>query len=870
MSVALIELLTWANSLPYWEKFALDYIMADKSFLDEDYDRLLNYILEDANLKEKNTPRPDLNFTSVGINSRSDGQRLVLLEIRNLQNINALATGQSMTFSQQLTTIYGANGSGKSGYARVLGCAAFSRGDREVLSDITQPIGQNAVRAADIVVSEDESIRVIEYRIGNRCSELAPFYVFDSTSVEVHISKSNTISFSPYGLSFLTRLSEITDACRDKLQQKVKAYLAPHSFTPFFQGETEVSRAITTLGPRTNTKDLEKLATLSEDDLSEFQQLDVKIAQLKSENIPEQISEFQQTITDLNNLINGLNLIQRQLSDEAISSIDDTIKLLLKRQAVSQLASVDQFKTEDFSQIGSPAWYDFIRAAKALAELEKKNNEAYPTHQDACLLCQHPLSDESRGLIVRLWSFLASNAQAQLRETEEDLKRKRRVLKSINFDCFGEQFVSYRFLKSHDETVMNAVKQFIQAAHQRFEGALRNIDELRTESLESMPRDCVMEVQRIINGVKLRIEELKKLNPEQKIKELENQRLVLQHRITLSEKLPEIKIYLDQRKRAEKAIKAGGNTRHITQKYNDLFKQLVTDRYIEVFERILGDLGRPLKVKVATRGRKGETIKQIVLEATTPNNEEKATPSRVLSEGEKRAVALADFLAEATLDEASAGIILDDPVTSLDFEWKEAVAQRLVQEVMNRQVIIFTHDLPFLYLLNLYAEQRRVDIKSHWIKRGESDGKPGYIFSESSPLLEKDYRNPVKAIELYQKAKITEAPDVQEALLRQGFGYLRSTYEAFIIHDLLEEVVLRFDLRVSIRRLKNIVWDQSIIDDVIAKCTYLSRFIDAHLQSDLFTTQKPTPLMLKAEIDFFQGLQKKLKALKKASNSHSS
>ena len=41
-------------------------------------------------------------------------------------------------------------------------------------------------------------------------------------------------------------------------------------------------------------------------------------------------------------------------------------------------------------------------------------------------------------------------------------------------------------------------------------------------------------------------------------------------------------------------------------------------------------------------------------------------PNLVLSEGEQKIIALADFIAEMQLSEVNKGIILDDPVTSLD------------------------------------------------------------------------------------------------------------------------------------------------------------------------------------------------------------
>ena len=87
-------------------------------------------------------------------------------------------------------------------------------------------------------------------------------------------------------------------------------------------------------------------------------------------------------------------------------------------------------------------------------------------------------------------------------------------------------------------------------------------------------------------------------------------------------------------------------------------------------------LNCPLRVKIKTKPQKGETLKQIILE--TPDADTALHKlEKILSEGEKRAVALADFLTEIALDETSRGIVLDDPVTSLDWEWKETVANCL-------------------------------------------------------------------------------------------------------------------------------------------------------------------------------------------------
>src|SRR6185295_1976987 len=256
-------------------------------------------------------------------------------------------------------------------------------------------------------------------------------------------------------------------------------------------------------------------------------------------------------------------------------------------------------------------------------------------------------------------------------------------------------------------------------------------------------------------------------------------------------------------------------------------------------------------------------IKELVLESASPEIESKIAPAKVLSEGEQRAVALADFLTEVALDEHSAGIVLDDPITSLDFDWKEIVAERLVGEASRRQVILFTHDLHFLYLVNSCADKAKVGVVSHWVQRGANDGKPGHVSLNNSPLMEKEFKSPVRAKEFLDRAQKESSPQEQQRLVEQGFGYLRSTYEAFIIFDLLGEVVIRFGERISPGRLKDVVWDTSIVEEVMQKHELLSGYVDAHLHSDAFAAQKPTYATLKKEIESFEAMKKKLRSLKK-------
>jgi len=268
-------------------------------------------------------------------------------------------------------------------------------------------------------------------------------------------------------------------------------------------------------------------------------------------------------------------------------------------------------------------------------------------------------------------------------------------------------------------------------------------------------------------------------------------------------------------------------------------------------------------VKVDTKPRKGVTFKQLMLKTNSDSLPLGANPDTVLSEGEKRTAALAGFLTEVALDTGSGGIVLDDPVTSLDLEWIAAIAALLVNESTNRQVIIFTHNLPFVHYLKNYCQDHNVDVQMHWIKRGDHDDKPGYVFANNSPALESDYKTTHITTEHYKKAKDLP-PANQERELKQGFGALRTTYESFIIYGLFGGVVIRFNERISPGKLNKVVWDRDLFQKVIDKHESLSKYIEGHLHSDNYLPVKPTPEMLIQEINEFQEIKKQHRQLVQA------
>ncbi|MCG2767206.1 MAG: AAA family ATPase [Anaerolineae bacterium] len=857
-----VELRRWAPTLDYWEQAALERVVAGVEFSDSDYEDLLRYLLEDAGLLERDGPRRPLKFPFQEESHPERTAPVRLLKISNLQNVNALVSGQTLTFGSQLTAVFGANGSGKSGYARVLGCAGFTRGDQEVLPDVTRGSGGAVVLSADMGVDDGDRQKTIHYKVGERCPELGSLYVFDSTSVRVHLTESNALSFAPAGLSYLTELARVTDDVRERLKARIREYSEPQDFTPLFYGESVVSTLIANLGPDTNLVCLHDLAQLSPEEEDRIKTLDKSIAILKATDSPKQIAYIEQTTDDLGNLAQRLRVARDTLSDEASKDVCAAAQVYVRRRLAAERVGVEQFKSEHFTQTGSGAWRQFVEAAKALAEAEGTPEKPYPQAESRCLLCQQPLGDGGRELLLRLWAFIEGQAKRGLEEAAEVLESKGQQLGALDLDFFNEQSVSHRYLGDHDRAVLEQVIPFTEACRRRRHSLRQAVAHRAPEVVcDPLPESGISGIEQVISSLKVQLEELRRKDPSEEIARLEQDLHALRHREMLGRNLPQIDEYVKRLAWAHKASKAGGNTGPITRKYNQLFKKLVTARYVQLFAQTLKDLGREVKVDVKTSGKKGRAFKQIVLRTSSRAPEGWRAPDKVLSEGEKRAVALADFLTEVALDTTSSAIVLDDPVTSLDLEWRKLIASILAKEARRRQVIVFTHDLPFLYFLKKYAEEQDADIASHWIKRGDIDDKPGYVFVDNSPAVERDYRKATRARDIYAKAKSAPAEE-QEALLREAFGALRTCYEAFIIFELFNEVVMRFEERISFGRLKDIVWDNSVADEVIRKCELLSRYIEGHLHSDAFAAEKPTAATLLSEIEAFDVLRKRHRDLK--------
>jgi hypothetical protein len=145
------------------------------------------------------------------------------------------------------------------------------------------------------------------------------------------------------------------------------------------------------------------------------------------------------------------------------------------------------------------------------------------------------------------------------------------------------------------------------------------------------------------------------------------------------------------------------NTATLSKKKTELAQQELVGGYQQRFADELRELGAGRVPVRPAEARKGKGKFEFALSMVGAKRA--VAPDSILSEGESRIVSLAVFLADVSAAEVRTPFIFDDPISSLDQDFEEAVVAKLLKLARTRQVVVFTHRLSLLTLLREGAKK---------------------------------------------------------------------------------------------------------------------------------------------------------------------
>jgi broad specificity phosphatase PhoE len=812
-------LIEWANGQDHWiRKLVGDVIETRRRLSEEGVTALYELLLREKGLAEGDPV--DVPALSAAAGGTPGGTTIRLVSLRHVENVNALAPNQEIEFHPRLTVCFGENASGKTGYVRILKRAAAVRTAEPVLPNIHTGTGGRP--RARIKVLEGEAEHVIEWQGEPGVEPPTRIDVFDARTAAVHLAEDLSYSYTPADLSLFRLVVDGIERVQARLQAAREARQPrANPFVNRFPRESRLYAKIEGLGASTDLAELEALGQVSKAEETELFGLRHKVDALRSGSVRAQIERAEREHAVLNRVLEVARIVvglDRDAYRNAVSAVGTA-------RAAHERATREALSGEDVPGILGDAWKAFVEAAEGY--IRDIGSDHYPAHGQPCVYCRQPLGDAAVALIRKYRDYCNAALRQAVEEAGERLRTLSAAVRDLRLDELKrdvESLVQGLEDPTRPPPALAVAQEVVEHARV-VQAAL--VDEKNCPAMPPGLDGAPATLRTAVETAETTAADLRKQG-EERARALaeEHARLrELEARLTLRDLMPAIRDHVEAARWADRAGSYLRPFQGIKKSLTETSKRASAEVLNRDFERRFSDECQALRaprVKLDFPGREGEARRRKLL---TPEH----GLGEILSEGEQKVIALADFLAEASVKPDKSPIIMDDPVTSLDHKRLQHVVDRLVQLSRERQVIVFTHDIWFA--AELLARFEHQPNECFFYDVTAEEGRIGAVAKGSHPRTD-TFNDRKKRIQRLVDEAQKASGESRQALIEKGYEELRGACEVVVEKDILRGVTERYRPNVRMTVLDQIRAERlpaaaKAIQAVFEKCC---RVIASHSQ----------------------------------------
>ena len=848
MSV-LKEILEWSQDRPAWQRDALRRLVLNGELSDDDI-RDLSEISKSAHgLADQQDVIP-LAAGHIPDTGAGSGQ-VTLLSIFHHRGVNALAGDQTLRFVPSLTVVYGNNAAGKTGYIRILKSACRARGTEEILGNVISGVAPHKpVMAIRYKVAADGNEQEWTGEGGDK--SISRVSVFDSQCAAVYLTEKTDVAFRPFGLDLFDKLVKACRSVRSRLESEQRSLMSGASRIFEAPEGTAVAKLLTGLSSLTKPETVKALALLSPDEEARFALLEKSLLDLQA-NDPEKLAR-QLTLRAgrVRTLARHLKDVETVLSTDAVSAAFEARKEEQRKAQEAQRLRAATFPEGLLKGTGTERWSHLWESARQFSDELAYPDQSFPVVENSvrCVLCQQDLDHEASQRLRQFEAFVASTTERELREAREKSARLHKSVADLKTtNEVAEETI--KEIRIEHESLADVVSAALAVSETRRKAVIEALlsGQERPSALPTLA-SIWQEADALAGQLEERVRTLRTSSNGEHRKSMTAELQELRARKLLAKHEQQVLVEIERKKKvaAYELCLDDTKTHAITQKSTTVTKTAVTQKLKKSFQDELRRLAfRHVEVELKEIGGEQGILYHKLILTRAPGVE----LPKVVSEGEQRCLSMAAFFAELSTADDPSGIVFDDPVSSLDYKWREGVARRLVEEAKTRQVIVFTHDIVFLLLLKQFSEELGVEqVDQHVRQLSKGAG----VCAEELPWV----ALPVKKKIGYLKNEWQAA----EKLYRDGhqsayeeeasyiYGLLREAWERGLEEVLLGGVVERFRPGVQTLQVTKIAditeEDCKTLDAAMTKC---SKWLPGHDQAAAARAEVPGPDVLKADID---------------------
>lgn len=776
-------LLEFSNNKPEWLKTLIkEAIETNGSISETRQNEIFDNLLNGTHLQEQAVQTAPVQQPT---------KKLLFESLTHVSGVNALCENQTIKFSPDVTVLYGLNGSGKSGYFRILNEVCGGNQKKEILLNIYTPEADRKAISVEINYLQGSTRKPLNWNNSNRAlPDFNGVKVFDSSYLNgllVSRTPDETVVY-PLGLHLFSYIAQIMDSFSEKLTQLASTERGNLPIINTENLSNDLKNAFNQKQDFGDTKrnEIKEKYYFSDADNKSLIEKQSTLTTLQQTNYEDKIGLLTQNNTRYSEFTDKISNVVKNFGDYS-QNLKSSLDAYKRAKEKNDKALLQSQILKSLPQSNTEEWKNFIKAGKEYSsKLTDEDNKKCPyCHQDI-------VSEDAVKIIQAYTTFLNDTSAGELDAATKTLKSIKNAIDgydvSIPLTDDIKSIVSDSQTLETKLTALNDYKQSLLSAKS-------------TDDIKNLNTDFSVEKKAIQDTIDKNNEEIKSLTASKT--EKEKNIVALQTEIeALKEKesISEQKVAIDNYFNIHDKIKAienkqnSLNTNGLTNKSKQAQNELLTSALERRLKEELDKLGRKdLKVQlIVSNGSKGKCNTELVL---TGNNPIK----NVLSEGEQKAVGLAVFFAE--IQNENFPIILDDPTTSLDHRIAAKLANRLLS--FNNQVVIFTHYQLFMNSLSSTGKGHFCD------KYGEStcgkSNKHIYVYEIDENISEKGIVNRYSLRDSKSViAKIeNEISTINTSDLKDVPKNMRKCVEY-----LIDEVLLKGQLLRKYCGAENIKWDK--------------------------------------------------------------
>ena len=813
------DLYAWLASQDAWQQDVAKRLAGRTQLDGTEYDEALRVVKGAFGALAEGETAPDPQKLALddlpAHNTSAGAPRLV--GFGHLRGVGAVSDGHALRFAADgLTVVYGQNAAGKTTYVRALKrvCRTVDR-EAEVRGNVFA-IHPTASPSATIEISVSGHSTTHQLSLDDPPDlGLDVISVFDARCAELYIDSQNAVAYVPSPLVLLARLAATQDRMRGDFQAEVDRLLREAPTFPEF-GSQAVKTFLDSLSPTTNPDDVRRLASLNDQEHNRLTELLAVLASSAARSVRADAEAAQQDATQARALAGQLRSLSARLEPSAVEAIRGlAIEAAAAEQAVEFAAQT--FAGLSVRGVGSDMWRRLWEAAREFSETS--GVEFPPAAGAHCPLCLQEMSPEAADRLADFEQHVRSAVGQQARRAREALDAALELLNQRHVDACRTPF--FTGLANRESELHGELERFVEAVGSGMRALRENpVGALVTPVIDSAEKLDAWASTREAHAKTLTTAE----DPERE-RELRQELTELEARDKLRGRLDDVTTWIGtlQRMAALRGAHTALATNRITTKQRELSEAAVTGTLDAKLKEELHNLRcEHLPVDLHPHTAIGET--QVGLRLAGAHGAPHV--SDIASEGEQRALSLSFFLAEVATSENDGGIVVDDPVSSLDDERRAYIADRLVEEAHRRQVIVLTHDLPFVLDLVDLAEKAGIEplVQAVWCMGTEVGRVDDHL--------------PFKAMKLRQRLGVLDQEvaqwnnqptprDLDEAWrrVRDYYSRLRITWERAVEERLFRGVVQRFQREVKTLALDDVVVTPELVGTIKEGMTRCSQFV---------------------------------------------